>query len=216
MSEKFLLFDFDGVIADSFSAAFATAYEHCNHRTEESYRANFEGNIHDAKHDLETGDHSQCKHDLHWWHTFVPRFEREAKMFPGMESVVRALSESYRMSIISSSVGKAIVPFLETHVLRDCFEDILDSETHFSKREKIKMIFAAHGVAPNDCLFITDTLGDVIEAHDCEVGAIGVTWGYNSRTTLERAVPFRIVDNAEDLQQAVSDYFEHISSSKSE
>jgi phosphoglycolate phosphatase-like HAD superfamily hydrolase len=45
------------------------------------------------------------------------------------------------------------------------------------------------------------------EASAADVGAIGVTWGWHSRETLEKGKPFRIVDSAADIPGAVSDYF---------
>jgi beta-phosphoglucomutase-like phosphatase (HAD superfamily) len=46
--KKFIFFDFDGVIADSFSAAYAVNKMIFPSDTEDSYRKRFEGNINEA------------------------------------------------------------------------------------------------------------------------------------------------------------------------
>ena len=47
MKTRYILFDFDGVIADSYAPAFEVQKMICPHLTEEVYRKRFEGNIND-------------------------------------------------------------------------------------------------------------------------------------------------------------------------
>lgn len=47
MKKPFILFDFDGVIADSFKLSFEIAKMICPHITEDIYQKRFEGNIND-------------------------------------------------------------------------------------------------------------------------------------------------------------------------
>ena len=59
----------------------------------------------------------------------------------------------------------------------------------------------------DDCVYITDTLGDMREAGAHHMGTIGCSWGVHDRATLERGLPFRIVDQPAELRDAVDDYF---------
>lgn len=204
---KFVLFDFDGVIADSFSAAFTTARTYCAQKTEASYRAQFEGNIYDYKHDLLTGDHSACSHDIDWWGTFVPLFEETAKPFAGISEALHRLSHAYTLIIVSSSVTSPINGFLEKHDLGRYIAEVLAIEAHTHKTEKISMIFSKYGTSAEKCVFVTDTLGDMKEATAVGVGSIGCTWGFQDRQTLERGEPFRIIDAPSLLPEAVDEYF---------
>lgn len=207
MSKRFVLFDFDGVIADSFSAAFETANQHCSNRTEETYRKQFEGNIYDSKHDFETGDHTKCNHDLNWWETFVPIFEAKATMFDGMEKVIRHLAADHTLIIVSSSIHRAILSMLEKYKVMDCFTEIYDSAMHTSKSEKIGMIFEKYGATPKNSVMITDSKGDVLEAREKAVEAIAVTWGFNNRETLMTAEPFRIIELPDEIPNAVAEFY---------
>lgn len=206
---RIILFDFDGVIADSFAAAFGTAQKHCMHQTEETYRELFEGNIYRSYDDMigAEADHSKCNHAIDWWATFSSLFDDNKGLFEEMDVIVKKLAAEYRLVIISSSVHAVIEPFLQTHGLANCFADIYDADTHRSKSEKIGMVFEKYGIGPNDCVMITDSKGDILEAREKEVNAIAVTWGFNSYDVLLSGDPWRIVRLPSELPNAVTEFF---------
>ena len=83
----------------------------------------------------------------------------------------------------------------------------MGNDVHKSKVEKIRMVFEEYNIGPNDCVFITDTLGDIYEASRKNVGSIGITWGFHEPERLLRGKPFRLVEESNDLLTTVSDYF---------
>lgn len=200
-----VFFDFDGVIADTFSAAFFTASVECKHITEEKYRAKFEGNIYNSSH--EDGlVHDKCAHDIDWWEVFYPKFQL-AHPFPGSIRAVQDLAENYRLAIISSNISSPVVEFLKRFDAAHYFEDVLGGDVHRSKIEKVNMLFARYELAPEHCVFVTDTLGDMREAEKAGVASIGVSWGFHDRARLEKGNPFKIVDHPHELPGAVDAYF---------
>lgn len=207
MAKRFVLFDFDGVIADSFAAAFGTARTYCVHNDEKTYRKFFEGNIYKTEMISDGLDHSNCKHDLDWWDTFNSIFAEKGGLFPHMDAVVRQLAESHTLVIVSSSVHRVITAFLETHGLADCFDSIYDAEIDTSKSKKIGMIFEKYGITSDDCIMITDSKGDILEAREQGVESIGVTWGFNAKEVLVSGEPWRIVELPEELPNAVTEFF---------
>lgn len=204
-ARKFILFDFDGVIADSFALSYDVAritHPEAN-LTADGYRELFEGNVYEAiKKTIPGGARNDA-----YVAEYAPRVEREVTMVPGMEKVVRQLATSYTMVIISSGASPHIRHFLERHSLEDCFAGVMGGDVHTSKVEKTRMVFEKHKLTSDDCVFITDTLGDIREAKERGVGAIGVSWGWHKHATLEKGIPFRIVDKPTELLDAVSDYF---------
>lgn len=52
---------------------------------------------------------------------------------------------------------------------------------------------------PKDAVFITDTLGDIREARECDIDSIAVTWGFHERKTLEKGNPIVIVSDPREL-----------------
>ncbi len=83
----------------------------------------------------------------------------------------------------------------------------MGADVHKSKVEKIKMVFEKYSIGPKDCIFITDTLGDMREAEKTGIDAIGVTWGFHKIETLEQGEPFRLVETPPALATAIADYF---------
>src|ERR1700690_4067272 len=120
-----------------------------------------------------------------------------------MGEVVKTLSETYALSIISSTYTSLINELLEHYGLTLYFKDVLGGDVHQSKVEKIRMIFEKYQITSGDCIFVTDTLGDMREAKKHGVGAIGVSWGWHTHATLEKGIPFRIVDAPAELPDAV-------------
>src|SRR3989344_5914334 len=205
---KFVLFDFDGVIADSYNVAWETAQTLCKRVTEREYREAFEGNVHEKHDALMSRDHGpECRHDLDWFSIFTPAFEGRATLFPGMREIVEKLSHKYVLVIVSSTLTSPIQGFLEKHHIGRYFSEVMGADVHTSKREKIQMIFEKYKISSSECVFITDTLGDMREAKAAGVGAIGVSWGFHSRETLSKDEPLRIVESPQDMPRAISDYF---------
>lgn len=208
-TNRTVFFDFDGVIADSFAAAHATAKRHCMHKTEETYRKMFEGNIYKAyeTHEDPSLDHSQCDHSLDWWATFTSIFNANDGLFSQMDEVVKNLAGKYRLIIVSSSTHEVITSFLKTHGLTDCFEEIMDATMHTSKSHKIGLAFEKYGITPLSSIMVTDSKGDILEAREKDVESIAVTWGFNSYDVLLSGNPFRIVHLPNELPNAINEFF---------
>jgi phosphoglycolate phosphatase len=195
--DKFVLFDFDGVIADSFNIAYSVTAMNQPGLSEEEYRSYYEGNINNSKKKL----------DADFWERYVPKIKQEVKLFPHMPHIVRSMAQSYRLGIISSSVSDLISDVLKRESLDHLFETILGNDVHPSKVEKMKMMFEKYDTTPEECVFITDTLGDIREGEHVGVASIGVTWGFHSPEVLMRGSAFRLVNQPEEIVGAVSDYF---------
>ncbi len=205
--KKYLLFDFDGVIADSYGLAFEINKMICPRLSEKDYRRRFDGNINDWE-DPVNGHTKECRHGIDFFAEYIPRMEKEVKIVPGIKEAIIALEKNYFLVVVSSTITSPIQNFLEKAGLADHFAKILGNDIHQSKVEKIKMVFERYGIIPDDCVFITDTLGDMREAAKMGVGAIAVTWGFHFPKTLRQGKPFRIVEKPSDLITAAADYFE--------
>ncbi len=202
MKTKFILFDFDGVIADSFHIAFETNRVICPAITEEDYRKRFEGNINEIKHP-ESFHSDQCNHELEWFDIYIPKMEKDCKIFPGMKELILKLERDYMLIIVSSTITSPIEEFLVAQNIRGHFDWVMGNDVHKSKVEKIKMVFEKYKVDPQDCLFITDTLGDMHEAREMNISSIGVTWGFCKTETLEKGDPLTLVNTPVELEAAI-------------
>jgi len=208
---KYVLFDFDGVIADSWQVAYDTAKTVFPSIQEKSYRSMFEGNVYEAHEERVAKEKPERAADEDWFSIYTPMFEEKARLFPGIEKVIEDLSHDYILIIVSSTITSPIQGFLERHHIGRYFSEVMGADVHTSKHEKIQMIFKKYETSAKDCVFITDTLGDIREAKKAEVGAIGVAWGFHTKETLKEGEPFRIVDTPSDITASVREYFLHSS-----
>jgi len=206
--KKFVLFDFDGVIADSFAVCMKTARNLCVHITEEQYRGAFEGNVYDKHKELMSADHGpECHHERDWFEIYVPALEMEATLVSGIKEVITELAHRYILIVVSSSVNSPIQGFLEKHHIGRYFAEVMGADVHPRKLDKIKMIFERYETTAPECIFVTDTLGDIEEAKAAGVGAIGVAWGFHTHATLKKGSPYCIADSASELPAAIGDFF---------
>lgn len=200
--------DFDGVIADTWDIAHRVGQMFCARLTPALHRKQFEGNIYEADDSIRQEDHGpECNHGLDWWGAYVPMFEQEGRPFPGALEAISRLADSYSLTVISSTISDPIRSFLERNSAQVYFDDVMGGDVNPSKVEKIRMVLAKHGAEPKDCIFVTDTLGDIKEAAHHGIGAIACAWGFHTRETLQRGVPFRIIESPTELVDAVDDYF---------
>lgn len=202
MFKKFVLFDFDGVIVDSFQAAMEVNALIYSDFTEDDYRKNFEGNVNDKN--VPWGN--RRKSDIDFFTEYAQRLPKQ-KIFDGMIEVIDSLGKKYNLAIISSTTTDLIQKYLEIHKLQQYFLEILGNDVHKSKTEKIKLVFEKYKTNAKNCIFVTDTLGDIKEARVAGVESIAVSWGFNIRDTLKKGNPLAIVDKPGDIESLIEKYF---------
>lgn len=118
--------------------------------------------------------------------------------------MIHRLAKEYRFFIVSSSSYDIINEYLVRHGIREYFEVILDAHVEPSKVKKFKMIFDQYDISPTECLFISDTSGDIYEAKEVEISyTIGITGGYQSKESLKKSEPDCIVDGFEEFYEVV-------------
>ena len=206
MKKKIILFDFDGVIADSFEMAFeVNQIIDRSIVTKNDLRRLFDGNIYDQV-KLANKKESEKIHK-EFFKMYIPRM-KEVQVVSGMKEVITELAKTYTLLIISSTITSPISGFLEDHKIRHHFTEIVSGESFdTNKVERMKKVFEKYQSGPEDCVFITDTLGDMREATNVGVSSIGVTWGFQEEENLLRGNPFHIADSPGELLLVVTKYF---------
>lgn len=198
---KALVFDFDGVIHDTFELTYHL-YSQIRGRdaSREQYRSFFDGNLYEKIGSMYT---KEMQDEFR-------RMESEAYKDLQINTAIRddlvALSKQFSLFIISSNSIRNLELYMKNNQLTGIFKDILAVETHTSKVEKFKMVFARYDISPEHCLFVTDTLGDVLEAHAVGVRSLACTFGYHDAKRLEKGKPFKLINTFKEIRDAV----EHI------
>jgi len=195
--EKLIMFDFDGVIADSLdeqSAAF-----------EDTLRAN-------GLHELATRSTFLDFTETNWFEALagagladdvVTEVEDafgavpSPDLFPGMAEVVERLAAAHPVVVITSSRTADVEAILQEHGVRGVVE-VIGGDVEPSKTCKISAVRRRFGESL-PAWYVCDTVGDVHEARDAGAGTVGVAWGWHGEERLLRAAPDRIARRPSDL-----------------
>jgi phosphoglycolate phosphatase len=179
---KVIIFDFDGVIVSSCQLSLEIDREQYDGMTFSELQSWEEGNVYSKKLREEMDDVCEMYY-------FEQYYKRVVELIPveGIEEVIKELNQwGYKLVIVSSADEEAIGNYLKTHNLDKYFVEIMGKNTHRSKVEKFKMIFRKYKIKPDETLIITDSVGDVKEAHEVKMKAIGVIWGIHEKERLEK------------------------------
>lgn len=191
------MFDFGGVIADSFNASLKIGKKVLGAKNAGDQMKFFEGNIAKTLSNKFSADVINI---------FLKDYASEIPNMPIVLGISRAITDlhwTYDLIIVSSSSKQSIENFLTAHELRQYFKKILSYENGPSKTEKISDFLKTEHLKSENCLMITDTTGDVDEARAAGVSSIAVAWGYHSESLLKKTNPAAIVERPEDLAKTV-------------
>ncbi len=194
---KIIFFDFDGVIVDTLDMCARIIYEKNPFPdVVDHIRQVSEGNVTEQLRKLYA--QGRYRWDLEFHTKYSDQLQLLAPV-AGIEDVVKNLHGEYDLSIVSSSQTDPIRSFLEKHNLYTHFEDIDGVDVHHRKTEKMSSQLQKRGLGKDDCVFVTDTLGDILEARELGIPTIGVTWGYHPAETLQKGNPHTIVHAPSDI-----------------
>jgi phosphoglycolate phosphatase len=193
---KNIIFDFDGVIHDTLHLAFEIVHKLNPNMTLEMYRDRFNGN------NYEEDKKSPEKFRMYDVKKYFELQEIEFKKLKINNKVKKELLElykNYQLFIVSSNQEKAIRIYLENNALNGIFKDILGYETHTSKEKKFNILIKKYDLTSEDSIYITDTLGDIIEARKVHLRALAVDFGFHERARLKKGKPLSILSKFEDI-----------------
>lgn len=188
---KAVIFDFDGVIHDTFEIVYKINKQLNPGLTREEYRCFFDGNLY--KHPKITPEQSKIYFELQKKEFAFLKIEEEVK------KELLKLRKNFYLYIITSNIERDLKVFFENSGIHGMFREILGFESHKSKEEKFRNLMKKHKLNVNNCIFITDTLGDILEANKIGIRTIAVDFGYHEREKLKKGKPYKIISNFHDI-----------------
>ena len=193
-----ILFDFDGVLADTLADMLYFAQEVCDelgvkHTVIETDLSELEvmsfatlGQACGTPDELVDEFVRRCTGK------FAARKSPPA-IFDGLAEVVRKLAESHVLAVVTGNTEGNVRAFLEEHGLEGCFRAVYGLDIPSSKVEKILMA-KSHCAAEGEMVFMVgDSLSDIRAAKEAGVKSIAVGWGHQSVGRLVGAVPDHVV-----------------------
>ncbi len=201
MSIKVIVFDFDGVLADSFDVLYNLNREAMVlvgvSLSREQYRDLFDTNIHQGFRRLILDETAYNSFIAFKKENFASRYEGVG-VFPGITSAVRDLAGRYTLAISSSTLKEYISTFLKKNRIDDCFKYIVGNQDH-SKAKGIEEIKNNLGYQYLDMIMVSDTTADLAVAKELGMMTAAVTWGFHDPAKLSLLVPTVIIDSPTKL-----------------
>jgi phosphoglycolate phosphatase len=201
-----LLFDFDGVLADTrddllfFAARVSAQLGYPRQPTPADLEA------------LELMNFDEFARQLQIPETQVKEFSRRSvelfmsrsqppDLFPGLGPVIKRISAVHSAGIVTANTSGVVRGFLDYHELTPCFKVIVGADAPGSKPEKIKTALRKFGVAGEFVYMIGDAVSDIRAARQAGVKSIAVTWGHQSERKLSSALPDYLVRSPVELEE---------------
>ncbi|HJW76151.1 MAG TPA: HAD family hydrolase [Thermoleophilia bacterium] len=194
-----VMFDFDGVIADSLQAM---------------HRATVRALRENGLDDLATGDVVLRIVETNWFEGLrrlgvPPEVVRymddliaegvsagEVEPFDGIPDVVAALAKRDCVVIVTSNRSDIVQEFLSQWDIGGVTE-VLGGDKGESKVPKLRAAVDRH---PHDeAWFIGDSVGDIVEGREAGVSTVAATWGWHAEERLLAASPDRVARAPRDL-----------------
>ena len=121
-------------------------------------------------------------------------------LFPDVDETIKLLHEQgWKLFVVSSDPTSKLVPTITRHNLLNFFDKIVGG-VH-EKSEDINLIIKEYNLNKNQCYYIGDSVGDIKAGKIAGIKTIGITWGFESRKTLQRVNPDFLIDNIKELKK---------------
>lgn len=203
---RMVIFDFDGVIIDSLKVIEKFDQWLYPGLTEEDWKETNYGNYfqkmqpHEHKRRVVTAQELEAKRQ-YFYDT-----KAQANIFPGMRECIVSIPKSVVCLLNTNSKLEGCSTFLTKHALIDQFAFLATKEVSTSKKEKLELSLQKYQALPEDVLFITDTIGDLLEGRAVGIPVIAVTWGIHSKQDFLKYKPYQIVQDSKELSAAITEF----------
>lgn len=201
--KSFVIFDFDGVIGDTWEASTSTKalIDNCSKEKaiESQMRYASRRPDHARGASQETLDRSDA-----WYDKFRTIMMAESGKLGLFDDMVEWIENHSNMeyAIVSSGCQNYINFLLEKTNLKPTH--MLAYEDHHSKEEKVEIICKDWGIDLKDVWYVTDTKADVYELSEIidTKQLIGCSWGYLGREALLEVLPEnQVVDTPREIDK---------------
>lgn len=202
----YLIFDFDGVIGDTYEASIAAHIRYGSRPTRTEAIA--EMNEYFNKKPNHTRNHSMTEAEMAAtgkWTTEFGQIMHDIGfgLFDEFVAAIEATHTPYK-AVVSSGSQNYVAPALAKTNINPTH--ILAFENHHSKEEKIELVCREWGVPVTEVFYFTDSLADVYELENFITPGklIGVAWGFSGKENLLKELPEEFILNTPtDLARVV-------------
>ena len=117
---------------------------------------------------------------------------------PGADKLLHDLANhGQKIIFITSSLTESVERYLKHYHLP--YDEVWGADKGKRKTEKMEIVMARHGLRSDKAVYVTDTLGDVLEAHQVGLESIAVTWGMHREQEFTLGSPRQMAHTMDEL-----------------
>ncbi len=207
-SKKYIVFDFDGTIADTLELAMKLGSNLAVELGLEPFNEDTLKMVRSKKPQELLKVFGVSKQQLP---KLLLRLRKEMHrsidsllLIPGTFEALQELHRSgLKLGILTSNSRENVQKFLQNNKIAPLFDFIYTGSNIFGKKAVINRMLKQQGILRKDMVYVGDETRDVEACQKAEVKVIAVSWGFNNRELLEAAGPDQIADHPSELYKAV-------------
>jgi phosphoglycolate phosphatase len=202
---KLIIFDFDGVVADSFGVGLKIWKEIASKKQIELKLSTEDIKILGFKGLMKKVGVSKYKIPL-----FIHRVRKlmnahmgEVKSFPEMKTMLMELKKGRKLVLVTSNSRENVRIFLKNNKMEEVFDFIIAGVGIFGKSKHMKKAVKIAKVEKMQTLCVGDEVRDIEAANKAGLKIVAVSWGFNSRKLLQKHKQGHIVNTPKSLLKLV-------------
>jgi phosphoglycolate phosphatase len=205
-----IIFDFDGVLADTLNDLVQFGQEVCDelgikHVVKKDDLSNLEiMSFASFGRACEVPEHLLDKFIQSCLKRFAEKKSPPA-IFNGLRNIVRNLAINNTIAIITTNSSQNVNAFLIEHGLDECIHAVYGVDIPGSKAQKISIArnrFSAD-TKRESVFMVGDSLSDISAAKEASVTSVAVTWGHQSLEHLLRGDPDYVVRSPHEIIEVI-------------
>ncbi|WP_026732599.1 HAD-IA family hydrolase [Fischerella sp. PCC 9605] len=129
----------------------------------------------------------------------------ELEPIPGMKEALTLLkTEGHRLGIITSNSKDNVTEFLTINELNNLFEFIYSGVTIFGKTTIINNLLRQKQIGTEEVIYVGDETRDIEASKKANIKVIAVTWGFNSPEVLAKQNPNFLIHHPSELVEVIN------------
>ncbi|MGM3305849.1 HAD-IA family hydrolase [Anabaena sp. WFMT] len=129
---------------------------------------------------------------------------KEFHPIPGIpEALIELKNEGYQLGVITSNSQENVTEFLKCNDLDYLFEFIHSGVTIFGKTTIINNVLRQRQIKAQSVIYVGDETRDIEASKKANIKVIAVTWGFNSAEALAKEHPNFLIDHPGELLEVI-------------
>jgi phosphoglycolate phosphatase len=130
----------------------------------------------------------------------------ELKAINGIQEALTELKQQgNRLGIITSNSQDNVTEFLKINNLDSLFEFIYSGVTIFGKTTIINNVLRQKQIKPQEVIYVGDETRDIEASKKANIKVVAVTWGFNSPEVLAKQNPNFLINHPRELLEVIKD-----------